>query len=180
VPVEAHHTWGVRRTGVENVPADRMTGILGSEPFFLERPRLGDLLTRKGLITPEQLADALEETRTGGELLGRVLIRRGYVFGDDVARTLAEQLNLPYVNLEALGIDPNVARMLPVEEGQRAAAIPVAVVGARVRVVFADPCDENALSIVQRYVPPPLEIAVGELSAIESAWRHIERRRAGA
>ena len=146
-----------------------------AEAFFLERPRLGDLLTRKGLITPEQLTEALVESRAGDELIGRVLIRHGYVFEDDLARTLAEQLKLPYVDLEALGVDRGAARMVPSEEGRRAAAIPVAVTGGRVRVVFADPSDETARSIVQRYIPQGFEVAVGEFSAIESAWRRIEQ-----
>jgi hypothetical protein len=146
-----------------------------AEAFFLERPRLGDLLARKGLITPEQLTEALVESRAGDELIGRVLIRRGYVFENDLARTLAEQLNLPYVDLEVLGIDRGVARMIPIEEGRRAAAIPAALTAAgRVRVVFADPSDETARSIVQRYIPQGFEVAVGEFSAIESAWRSIE------
>jgi MSHA biogenesis protein MshE len=154
------------------------TGI-GAEPFFLERPRLGDLLSRKGLVTASQLSEALEESRDRGELLGRVLIRRGFVFEDELARTLAEQLKLPYVDVRVLGVDRSVARMIPVEEGRRAAAIPVAIVGGRIRVVFADPLDETAHSVVQQYVPS-FDAAVGEFSAIESAWQSVEPRRAGA
>ena len=143
------------------------------EPFFLDRPRLGDLLLRKGLITPENLSDALVESRASEELLGRVLIRLGYVFEDELARTLAEQLKLPYVNLQVLGVDRLVARMLPAAAGRRAAAIPVALLGDRVRVAFADPCDPTAHAIVQQYIPL-IELAVGELSDIESAWRRVE------
>ncbi len=46
-----------------------------SETFFLERPRLGDLLLKKGLITQEQLEAALTESRGTGGLLGRLVIR---------------------------------------------------------------------------------------------------------
>ena len=148
----------------------------GNQTFFLERPRLGDLLMRKGLITSDQLSAALADSESGGELLGRVLVRRGYLFEHDLARTLAEQLKLPYVDIQVLGVDRNVARMLPIEEGRRAAAIPVAVIGGRVRVVFADPSDETSRSIVERYIPPEYEIAVSELSGIESAWSRIESR----
>ena len=141
--------------------------------FFVERPRLGDLLARKGLITSEQLADALIESRSAGELLGRVLIRRGLIFEDELARSLAEQLDLPYVNLHVLGVDTGVARMVPSAEGRRAAAIPVGIVGGRVRVAFADPSDETARAIVDRYLTAPYELAVGELSDIDRAWRSI-------
>lgn len=152
-----------------------MTGSSPSgDEWFLGRPRLGDLLTRKGLLTSAQLSDALLESRSNGELLGRTLIRRGDVFEDDLARAIAEQMSLPFVDVQVLGIDPGVARMLPAEDGRRAAAIPAAVVGGRIRVVFADPSDETSQSIVARYIPPPFDVAVGVLSAIESAWRRIE------
>ena len=150
------------------------------DPFFLERPRLGDLLMRKGLITQEQLTEALVESRSSGELLGRILIRRGHIFGDELARSLAEQLNLPYVNLHSLGVDSSVARMIPAGEGRRAAVIPVGMVGGRIRVALADPSDETALALVERYISAPYELAVGELSDIDRAWRAIEKRIGGA
>lgn len=147
-----------------------------SGKFFLERPRLGDMLMRKGLITPDQLAAALADSDANRELLGRVLIRRGFLFEQDLARTLAEQMQLPYVDVLVVGVDRGVARLLPIEEGRRAAAIPVAVVAGQVRVVFADPSDETSRSIVERYIPPEYDVAVGELSGIESAWTRFEQR----
>ena len=148
--------------------------------FFSERPRLGDLLVRKGFIKPEQLTQALVEARSSGELLGRVLIRQRVIFEDELARSLAEQLDLPYVNLGVLGVDAGVARMLPPAEGRRAAAIPVGMIGGRVRVAFADPTDETAQAIVEHYVTAPYELAVGELSDIDRAWRTIEQYAAKA
>lgn len=144
------------------------------QPFFLERPRLGELLLRKGLITAEHLEKALADSRTSGDLLGRVLIRQGYVFDNDLARTLAEQLQLPYVDLQVLGVDVQVARRVPCEAGRRVAAIPVAEVGDRVRVAFADPTDETSRATIQQYIPV-FEAAVGELSGIEFVWQQVER-----
>ena len=40
---------------------------------------LGDLLVKKGVITPQQLQDALEEQKKTGEPLGAALIRMGIV-----------------------------------------------------------------------------------------------------
>lgn len=154
--------------------------VTGDESFYRERPRLGDLLTRKGFITSAQLKNALAESRSSGELLGRALVRRGYVFENDLARILAEQLQVPFVDVRVLGVDPTVVRMLPIEEGRRAAAIPVAIVRGRVRIAFADPSDEISQSIVERHIPGGFEVAVGELSAIEFAWGQIERLRAGS
>ncbi|HET8606955.1 MAG TPA: hypothetical protein VFL66_07980, partial [Gaiellaceae bacterium] len=140
---------------------------------FLERPRLGDLLLRKGLIAHEQLERALAESASTGDLLGRVMIRRAFIFEDELARTLADQLDLPYVNLRVAGFDPSVARLIPSAEGFRVAAIPVGVSGGRIRVAFADPSDESARALVGRHVRD-FTLAVADLSDVELAWRAVD------
>jgi hypothetical protein len=143
------------------------------EPFFVHRPRLGDLLLKRGLLTQEQLHAALADSRAGNELLGRVLIRRRFIFDDELARTLADQLDLAYVNLHVAGFERSVAAMLPSREGMRIAAIPIGVLGGKIRVAFADPTDEAAKEVVRRYVGDFM-LAVAELSEIELAWRTLD------
>jgi hypothetical protein len=143
--------------------------------FFLDldRPRLGDLLVRKGLIEQEQLERALAESRGTGDLLGRVMIRRGFIFEDELARTLAAQLDLPYVNIRVAGFERGAAQLLPSGDGMRAAAIPVGVFGGQIRVAFADPSDESAKELVRRHVGE-FNPAVAALSDIEFAWRTLD------
>jgi len=139
------------------------------------RLRLGDLLLSKGMITDGQLDEALAESRAGGDLLGRILLRRRWIFEDELARTLAEQLSIPYVNLRNAGVDYAVASMMPTETGLHFAAVPIGVVGDRVRVAFADPCDQRAHEAVcARF--PNYEGVVAELSDIELAWRTVAHR----
>jgi hypothetical protein len=133
-------------------------------------PRLGDLLVSKGFITQDQLSQALVESRQAGDLLGRVLLRHGWVFEPELARTLAEQWGIPYVNLAMIGVDRYVMRLLPREIGLQFAAIPVRYVDEGVRVAFADPSDAGALAAVQKHLPS-IAPAVAELSDIEMAWR---------
>lgn len=150
--------------------------VLLGEPApapLLIRPLLGDLLIRKGLITETQLAEALEERTATGELLGQVLLKRRWLFEDELARTLADQLELPYVNIQAAGIDGGVARMFPAEVGMRVAAIPIAMARGKVRVAFADPTDEEALEAVNSRLAD-IEVVVSELSNIRAAWRQVQ------
>jgi MshEN domain len=135
-------------------------------------PRLGELLLEKGYISQEQLAGALVEARTTTDLLGVVLLREKLIFEDELARTLSEQLAIPYVSVMRVGVNPAVARLLPAAVGQSAAAIPVRSIGEAVQVVFADPTDPRALAEVGRYLPN-IEVAVAELSDIRLAWRGV-------
>jgi hypothetical protein len=52
---------------------------------------LGELLVAKGLVTQEELEQALEEQADTGRLLGAILVERGYVSGPALAIALAEQ-----------------------------------------------------------------------------------------
>ena len=143
-------------------------------PQKAEGPRLGELLVRKGLITGEQLAWALGEARSRNELLGIVLLREQLIFEDELARTLSQQLSIPYICIMQIGVNPYVARLLPVDVGEAAAAIPVKASERSVQVVFADPTDPRALAAVRAHLPE-IEVAVAELSDIRAAWRTIVR-----
>jgi hypothetical protein len=135
-------------------------------------PRLGQLLVGKGYITEEQLAEALTESRATTDLLGVVLLREELIFEDELARTLSEQLAIPYISIMRVGVNPAIARLLPPEMGAAAAAIPVRAMGAMVQVAFADPTDPRALAGVGRYLSK-VEPAVAELSDIRLAWRGV-------
>ena len=135
-------------------------------------PRLGQLLIAKGYITEEQLAVALTESRVTQDLLGVVLLREELIFEDELARTLSEQLAIPYISIMRVGVDESVARLLPAEVGAAAAAIPVREKRESVQVAFADPTDPRALAAVGLYLPK-ISAAVAELSDIRLAWRGV-------
>jgi Type II secretion system (T2SS), protein E, N-terminal domain len=158
------------QASVTRTPA-RKPSAIGQVPS--PRPRLGDLLLGKGMITEPQLREGLSESYTSGELLGRIMLRHRWIFEDELARTLAEQLHLPYVNIRHTGVDRATARMMPSETGIHFAAIPLGFRADRVRVAFADPCDDQAREAVTAYFPH-FDSVVSELSDIEQAWRMME------
>lgn len=142
------------------------------QPFF-DRPRLGDLLQARGLISQEQLDQALLDSRTTNDLLGRVLIRRRFIFGDELARTLADQLDLPYVNLRVIGCDPSVAACMPSSLGMQFGVLPIGRMGGTVRVAFADPLDDKAKAAVQACFGDFTPV-VADLLEIELAWKSVD------
>jgi len=138
------------------------------------RPRLGELLMRRGFIDEKQLSWALGEASAKNELLGIVLLRARLIFEDELARTLSEQLSIPYLNIGHIGVDAGVARLLPAEVGTAVAAIPVRVSDGVIQVAFGDPTDPKALAAVEEALPQ-MSIAVAEMSAIQTAWRSLAR-----
>ncbi len=137
------------------------------------RPRLGELLVQKGYLTEDQLAWALEQARETRELLGVVLLRERLMFDNDLARTLSEQLDVPYIDIMQLGVDHASARLLSPEVGLAAVAIPIRTRhDGSVQVGFGDPLDQRAVALVAEELPRT-SIAVCEVSAIIQTWRKI-------
>jgi type IV pilus assembly protein PilB len=113
--------------------------------------RLGELLVKQGRLTSAQLASALQEQRTTKEFLGALCVRKGWVSDADVLEALAEQFNLPRVELESEPLD---ARLL----GQFAPAllkdhhcVPMRLEGSGTIVIaIANPLDVWAVSELER------------------------------
>jgi Type II secretion system (T2SS), protein E, N-terminal domain len=141
---------------------------LGQKP----RLQLGSLLVEKGLITEVQLDEALIERRAYGGLLGETLVRLGFVFEDDLARTLAEQAGVPFVNLDANPVDRYAAGTLPRSLGETLPALPVRFTpeGGLV-IAVADPTDETLLPRLQAAISCPIVLMVAAASSIRKTWR---------
>ena len=148
-------------------------GVQSSDPAASQPARLGELLVRKGIITREQLSQALVESRQSGDVVGRVLIRNGWVFESELARVLAEQWSIPYVNLASVGVDRSALMLMPRELGRRCAAVPVRFFASELRVAFADPSDPETIAEVQGHLASPIQPAIAELSEIDAIWRSV-------
>ncbi len=151
-------------------------GAFGVTPANQDRPRLGELLIRKGFINETQLAWALAEAKRTKQLLGVILLRERMIFEDELARTLSQQLSLPYINIRQVGVDAAATRLLPPDVGMSAVAIPIRVCADGVQVGFGDPTDDQALDAVAEHLPR-ISIAVAEVSEIKQAWQQALPRR---
>jgi type IV pilus assembly protein PilB len=143
--------------------------------FFDEeaRPHLGAVLLKSKLLQPEQLDDALDQQAESGRRLGEILIERGWLFPQDLARGLATQYGIDYVNIQHVSVDLRAAARLDPEIGQRLSAVPVRFLqDGGVLVAVADPTSE-ALAEVQASINGTVAFAVTELADIQYAWHMI-------
>ena len=106
------------------------------------RVPLGRLLIAGGFIDEEQLDEALEETTTGRRL-GEVVVHRGWASEDDVAKALAEQWQLAYVERASIWFDGDALERLSRDEAQQIGALPTRIQDGRVVVAVAEPTEER-------------------------------------
>jgi len=107
--------------------------------------RLGDILISDGLITREQLTQALAEQRTSGHRLGYVLVKLGLVQEIEITRLLARQFRMPAVDLSRFEVDPKIIKLIPPEVAKKNCVLPLKREGRTLTVAMADPLDQGLL-----------------------------------
>ncbi len=100
--------------------------MTGNKRYKNVYSRVGELLISKGLLTQEQLSEALLYQKKEGLKLGKALIEMGYISKDDFLTTLAEQLNVDLVTGDMLiNISPDVVYKIPQEIALKYNVLPV-------------------------------------------------------
>ena len=117
-----------------------------------------------------QLDDALYEGSRTGERLGEVVVRRGLATEDDVARLLAEQWALDYVERSSIWFDANALAQMSREDAQRLEALPTRVEDGRVVVAVAEPTEQR-LGALRELLGEETVMIVVPKSALDAGLR---------
>ena len=77
--------------------------------------KLGEILVRENLITPQQLREALEYQRASGGKLGSNLVKLGIISDDVITTVLSRQYGVPSINLELFQIEKSTISLIAQE-----------------------------------------------------------------
>ncbi|MDD5679690.1 MAG: type II secretion system ATPase GspE [Candidatus Omnitrophica bacterium] len=88
------------------------TSPQSGQPKDKKYKSLGKLLMDRGMITENQLQQALDEQRYTGKLLGRTLVELGFVKEEDILKTLGIQAGIEFVDLSKISIPKNVLQKI--------------------------------------------------------------------
>ncbi|MCH7493830.1 Flp pilus assembly complex ATPase component TadA, partial [bacterium] len=101
--------------------------------------RLGDILVDEGIITPDQLKEALTRQQKTGKRLGQTVHEMELSTPDEILGALSRQLGIEVVDLFEEDVDLEVARLLSVDKIQQHKAIPIREVDGTLLVAMVDP-----------------------------------------
>lgn len=121
-----------------------------SPPGVVKKVLLGDLLVRKGLLTPEQKEKALAANRESGRRLGEILVEWGILDDEDIARVLAEQAGLPFFRLRKGLADPRIVGLVPREKATLYEVLPLFRIHNRLTVAVGDPNKIFVLDVIRK------------------------------
>jgi type IV pilus assembly protein PilB len=109
------------------------------------RGRLGDVLVAEGLISANQLHEALREHRRSKDRLGKVLTRRGFVSEEQLVDVLSKEHGLPSVAVEQHTVPADVLALVPVHIARKYDVLPLKRVDSGLTLAMADPSNVVAM-----------------------------------
>ena len=128
--------------------------------------RLGDLLLENNLLTEESLNSALQEQNKTGGRLGKILVLMKLVEEDVLLTTLADQLHLPLVSLDAQSYDKQHVCSLDETLARRFRVVVLYKYATKVVLAMADPTDIFCLDEVSKHLSLPVDPVVAKESEI--------------
>jgi len=132
-----------------------------------------EILIRQGIVSLEQLAEAVEMADESGMQVPDALSRLGYASGQDVMRAMAEQHNCEYVHLSEVVIPPSVVELVPESVARENAVIPLSQGDGRLKVIVSDPNDYETIDKLRFILNCQIEIALAPRESIlEAINRH--------
>ena len=144
--------------------------------------RLGDLLVKEKVITPEQLEQATKLQKETHVRLASALVKLGFLSDEDVTNFLSRQYGVPAINLSYFEIDPAVVKLIPYETAKRYQILPLSRVGASLTIAMVDPTNVFAMDDIKFMTGFNIEPVVASESSIvegiEKAYGTSEGRRA--
>jgi type IV pilus assembly protein PilB len=131
--------------------------------------KLGEILVEEQLISPEQLDQALKHQKTHGGRLGRALVGLGIIGDEELTEALARQYGLPSIELSRFPVDPEVARLIPVETATKYEVLPLSRVGSSLTLAMVDPTNVFAMDQIKFMTGFNVEPVVASEAAVMEA-----------
>jgi len=131
--------------------------------------KLGEILVRENLISPQHLREALDYQREHGGRLGYNLVKLGLVSDDMITAVLSRQYGIPSVNLELFKIDEHVLHLIPQEVAQKYSVLPLSRVGASLTLAMVDPTNVFAMDDIKFMTGLNVEPVVVAEASIQQA-----------
>ena len=131
--------------------------------------KLGEILVRENLITPQQLREALDYQRSNGGRLGSNLIKLGIISDEVITAVLSRQYGVPSVNLELFEIDDETIKLISHEVAAKYTVLPITKVGATLTMAMADPTNVFAMDDIKFMTGLNVEPVIASEAAIQQS-----------
>src|SRR4051794_37561848 len=139
---------------------------------------LTDVIVALNLASRERVEDAIGSARQAGTTPEAILVERGDLSRDGLARAIAERHGLDYLDLGVFTVDMAAANLISTSTARRFEALPVAFADERTLIVaMADPANVRAiddLAVMTGCEIRPAVASVDDIVAVVSRLTHLD------
>ncbi len=133
-----------------------------------KRRHLGEILYKAGLVKKEALIEAIKTGKSNNKRLGQVLLDLKLIDEETLAKALAKQFGLKYVNLDQVTIPPDAVKIVPEDLIRRHSILPLSVANGRLKLIIGDPMDLDMMDSVRLRLNTELECYLASPKKIRS------------
>ncbi|HEY5906838.1 MAG TPA: type IV-A pilus assembly ATPase PilB [Vicinamibacteria bacterium] len=131
--------------------------------------KLGELLLKENMVTPQQLQEALTHQKMNGGKLGKAFVTLGYVKDEEITSLLSRQYGVPSINLDHFEVDPAIIKIIPAETARKYQILPLSRSGATLTIAMADPTNVFAMDDIKFMTGYNVEPVVASETSLEDA-----------
>ena len=135
--------------------------------------RLGEILVSNGLITDEQLEEALGYQKVNKKRLGETLVELGFVSDRDINETLAKKLDVEFIESPLYLVDDTVARLIPESMARKYKIVGLGLRSGSLTIATTDPLDFEAIEDVALITGLNVKTVISFESEIEKTINRV-------
>lgn len=118
------------------------------------------MLIEDGILSSENLEEALHHQKKEGGLIGQILVRLGYLSEEDLIATVGKQLQIPYIPLANYSINMEAAQSLPVDFCKKNFVLIFDMDEKHLWTALADPLNEILIEELEKKFKLKLQIFI--------------------
>ena len=110
---------------------------------------IGQMLVDEGVINAGQLEAGLKEQKNTGEFICTTLVKLGFASVQNVFSVLSRKLNIPYVKLDDIAIEPLIIQKVPAKFSSHYKIIPLEFKDNSLIIAMTNPLDVRTLDDIR-------------------------------
>jgi MSHA biogenesis protein MshE len=127
------------------------------------------ILTECGLITAEQVEEAVSRQIETGRMIGETLVELGITTEESIIWALSKQLGIPFADVRPESVDAELVRRFPESLLRRTQSVPLFRSPEGVTIACADPSDGDAIASLQEAAESAVTFVIGGPDSIRRA-----------
>ncbi len=134
----------------------------------LTRKKLGEILQEEGLVSEQQVQDALRLQHQQGILFGEALVQQGIITEDQIVSTLVSQFGIPYIDASGYDINAELLEIFDPTMMRRFQFVPLDSIGSVLVVAIAGLLSQELLTELESQTGCTVQVFLTRMSEIKS------------